>query len=1029
MQIAWGEIKDGFRGFERLALTFAKSQFKNPSWKKTNETRDGNKDAIAYVFGYKSHEMEQAQWWMEAKYSTEQTIVTRYRLDATIVSAILQGNVKKIIFITNIAIRAKTIIDIRNALTKATSCQDVVFCTKPILENWLCGNSLIYQEFFPPLAIGDILKRTESLYLTQEIAFYPLSSNSIVFAEPCKVLYCNNHYIGHFSVYCEDNRTVTLKKNPQCRGVSLCGKHTFTLHSGDNPIKFEIALSHKLPKENIFYFLLDNIEIFPAGPIHFSSQCVFHYELPSQKKIIDRIHISLKQFLRKKHCEYCVISAVSGSGKTEMLEQLASKPILTNEYLFYRTFSFSDVENSRLIVDFILFVLFPYLSPEEIDVNYLNRLGSAHISKQIFELIQVRDDYNALVDYLIRKCTPEDFFPLNMKVNARIAFLDNLNYLSETLFSFLQKILVEIQNREIPLYIVATVDVNILFQERWQELASHCNIEIYRFQLSVEDITTVMGGVSQIKETTQSILRSGSLTAVELFTFAQYISSATSEIETIEQLLAAIRLFQYSDILGKEIKAKFLKLFSLYPKCRIICDVIFSSYMPVQISEDFSLELSALLERDLVRYDLYNCLIPRNEAVREYYRSYFGISMQQKNVFASTEDCLRAELENGKSPNSLCTVAKEIIKLTNNKQYNSVIYIGKTQFECEALRDNLEHRMKNRTLFLQMYFAYSYATHMQSNVKNPREHFRRIIDRCEKSVDSQLLELCLRAQWELANSDFENLLYKNVLEDIKTATKTMEGMQKYGFFTGNIKNQSRYHDFMALKCFVESELGGAKTTKLCDQRALESKKCGFIERYYNTKIRLALTRIVTSKKECLHDLEVGTQYFKVTYRDEHKMYLFGEFSRIYYSMVLEKRPSLIENLTQIHEKMKLQQHNNYRKRNFAMATYCYWMGDIETGNRYLFSEIFMIRNLSQRATGFYYETVALYNLRKGEPQQVICSLKQAQVVFSALKIYSQIPEHNIIVMNTTSLEEITIQFWHGESFRPDTYYLDLRITW
>ena len=58
-----------------------------------------------------------------------------------------------------------------------------------------------------------------------------------------------------------------------------------------------------------------------------------------------------------------------------MLEQLSSTKFLTNEYLFYRSFSFSDTDNSLIIVDFILFLLFPYLSPNEIDVDYINKIG------------------------------------------------------------------------------------------------------------------------------------------------------------------------------------------------------------------------------------------------------------------------------------------------------------------------------------------------------------------------------------------------------------------------------------------------------------------------------------------------------------------------------------------------------------------------------------------------------------------------------------------------------------------------------
>lgn len=1027
MEIAWEKIKDGFRGFEKLALLFAKKKFPNPSWKKTGETRDGNTDAIAYVFGYQSNEKQQAQWWMEAKYSTEQTLVTRYRLDATIVSAILAGNVKKVIFVTNIMIRAKTIIDIRNALTKATSCHDILFCTKPILENWLCKNPSIYQSFFPPLASGEVLKQSADMYLTQEIDFYHRSSDSVAFAEPCKILYGNERYVGHFSVYCENDRTVTLRKNRRCRGISLNGKHTFKLHPGDNPIKFEIALSTKLPDERSFYFLLDNVEVFPANFIHFSPQPRIHYELPGQKEITENIRKALKQFLKMNHCIYCAISAASGSGKTEMLEQLVSDPILAEEYLFYRSFSFSDTDNSLLLVDFILFLLFPYLAPDEIDINYLERLGSEHTIERVHKLIQLRHNYNALVDFLIQECTPEDFLPHNMKVNARIVYLDNVHHLSDSLFFFFKKLLVELQNRKVPIYIVVTVDESTLEQERWTDLVAHCDIEVYHFQLSIEDINAVMGGSLQVKETTKNLLQTGSLTAIELFVFAQYALSELNVIETTEQLLAAIRIYQYSDILRKDIKVKFIKLFERYPECHALCDTIFFSYTPVQISVTSAPELTALLETDLVKYDLYNRLVPRNETIREYYCNHFNICAQQNNTFLSKEDRLRSVLENERSPMVLCQAAQEIIELSNKKQYNSVTYIGKTQFECETSRNILEGRIMNRTLFLQMYFSYSHAAHMQSNVKEPRAHFEQIITRCKESVDKQLLQLCLRAQWELVNSDYENIRYYKVLEDVQAGIATLKKMQKYGFFVGAINTQLKFHDFMAIKSFVESELGKVNMSE--PQEMQESRKYGFNDRYYNTKIRLALTRIEINIRESYHALEEGIQYFSEHYEGNHKMYLFGEFSRLYYDMVLENHPALIEKLTQIHEEMKLQQHNNYRKRNFAMATYYYWMGDIETGNRYLFSEIFMIRNLAQRATGFYHETMALYKLQNNELQQAIQSLRQAQEVFASVESYTKIPEHNISVLETTSVEKIRIQFWRGTSFLQDTYYLDLRITW
>lgn len=1029
MEIDWKSIKDGFRGFEKLALVYAKSKFENPSWKKTNETRDGNKDAIAYVFGYCSQKSEKEQWWMEAKFSTKQTVVTRYRLDATIVSAILNDNVKKVIFVTNIAVRAKTIIDIRNALTKSTSCSDVIFYTKPILENWLCKNHHIYEEFFPPLDTGDTLKQSEGMYLTQEIDFYHRGSIPVVFAEPIKNLYCNNHYIGHFSIYSEEEKNVTLRKGRNCRGISLIGQKTFALHEGENSIKFEFIVSSKPPDENSFYFLLDNIEVFPANVVRFLSQCNIHHELPGQKEIVSHLQETLKDFLKRNYCEFFAISAASGSGKTEMLEQLSSTKFLTNEYLFYRSFSFSDTDNSLIIVDFILFLLFPYLSPNEIDIDYINKIGITDTIRQVYELVRLRKNYNELINFLLQECTPKDFLPDSMKINARIVFLDNLHYLSDPLFFFFKKLMIELKNRKIPIYMIVTIDTITLYQERWKDLISCCDIEVQQFQLGLEDIVAVMGGTLQVKETTKNLLQSGNLTALELFSFAKYIFSESYAIETTEQLLATLRIFQHSDVLGKEIRTKFINLFNQYPNCRTICDYIFSSYSPVKDYENFSSEVNALVEKDLIKYDMYNCLIPQNEYVREYYHNFFGIRTRQNATFTSDEDHLRADLENGQMPSVLCKAANKIIDLTNNKQYNAVIYIGKKIFECEASRNELENRMKNRILFLKMYFCYSYAAHMQSNVENPRTHFECIINRCKASRNSQMLSLCLRAQWELANNDFENLRYGDVLEDVMAGIETLKKMRKYEVFSNGINKQLKFHDFMAIRSFVKSELGELDSNNTFTLKVEDTLNSDFADRYYNTKIRLALTKITVNTHDSLDALNEGTQYFREKYNCKHKMFYFGEFSRLYFEMVIKNQVSNLEILTEIHEKMKAQQHNNYRKRNFALATYYYWMGDIETGNRYLFSEIFTIRNLSRRATGFYHETMALHQLRNYNRQQALYSLKQAQEVFGTIEVYSKIIEHNITVLDTMPLEKIAIQFWKGEPFRPDTYYLDLRITW
>ena len=174
-----------------------------------------------------------------------------------------------------------------------------------------------------------------------------------------------------------------------------------------------------------------------------------HYNLPSQDIIVNQIRSSLKYFIRNNECEYCVISSSSGNGKTEILQKIASVPELSNEFIFYDSFSLSDTENCRLIVKLICFLLFPYVLLDEIDEAFLYRVLPGSKGQNLLELVRLKDDYNTLIDYLIRKCNPKAFLPDEIQVNARIVFLDNLQFLSEPLFDFVKKLLVEIQSKKI----------------------------------------------------------------------------------------------------------------------------------------------------------------------------------------------------------------------------------------------------------------------------------------------------------------------------------------------------------------------------------------------------------------------------------------------------------------------------------------------------------------------------------------------------------------------------------------------------
>ena len=150
MKFDWKCIKNGYKGFENLAVTFVNSivETKSNKWKKTKDTRDKNHDAVRLIEEsdfwettslYIGYATDNDIWWMEAKYSESNSgKISRYRLDATIVSALSKNTVSKIVFVTNLDISSKAVSDIRKAIKNNGICKEVRFLQIVGLNGHLC---------------------------------------------------------------------------------------------------------------------------------------------------------------------------------------------------------------------------------------------------------------------------------------------------------------------------------------------------------------------------------------------------------------------------------------------------------------------------------------------------------------------------------------------------------------------------------------------------------------------------------------------------------------------------------------------------------------------------------------------------------------------------------------------------------------------------------------------------------------------------------------------------------------------------
>lgn len=150
-------------------------------------------------------------WWMEAKYSQESKVkyLTRFRLDATIVSSLFHRKVSKLIFVTNIEVRAKTISDIRVGLQRAIGCQDVRFATKSALEYWLSQNPEIYLQYFP--APAPAMEDIKPFFVSDDIEIYPYPG-TVGNTERCINLYEKKTYQAYFKLISDSSRQICITR-------------------------------------------------------------------------------------------------------------------------------------------------------------------------------------------------------------------------------------------------------------------------------------------------------------------------------------------------------------------------------------------------------------------------------------------------------------------------------------------------------------------------------------------------------------------------------------------------------------------------------------------------------------------------------------------------------------------------------------------------------------------------------------------------------------------------------------------------
>lgn len=1033
--IKWEKIKNGYSGFECLAYKFVEMNFPNPKWIQTSATHDGNKDAVAIFFGYKENEISNEKWWMEAKYSTTTNVLSRYRLDATIVSAILQKNVSKVIFVTNICVNTKTINDIRNALYNSIHCNDVLFYTKYSLEYWLAKNIDIYKDFFE-ISIDTFTQYIQypSLFVMEEIEYYSEVSSVLSFKEPLRELHMKEKYYGYFKIFSDTNRKVSFKPHEKMKGISILDKNEIQLYFGENSIKFAFFIDEYeyMVNGNIYppSFLLDNIEITSTKYIIPIRKNKPMFELHSQKNIIEDLNNKYKQFTAFKNYSFNFIEGISGSGKSYILESFVKESVSASQEVFYAEFTTSPQNNNEILIYLILFILFPFVNPGDIDCNYLNGIQDNFVGNAILELVESKNDFDIIAKIMFSYHINDRIFPLKTSIFNRIIVLDDLQKLTKYEANFLSVIIADMQRHNLPVFAVFSSQPSYYMQQSYKNLLEHCIINHYKYAIGLNDIFRALSVVRK-KDfyLNQELSYSMEFNVVEIFLFAKYILDNEIIANNIHDFIKICKIFQRTPTLELYILKQFENLFHIYPQSRKICDSIYWSSEPQNacLYYDYINELNILLSNGLIKYNFDSFLVPVHDLYKFYYCKHFKPTFFNASEYnENSVELIKYRMLHCLDCNCLLKETNKIIDLMNNQKFYSVSYILEDIFESsnkERLRNILD-----KVTYYKLYFAYALSATQQSTHKTGYDIFLELSEEIKNISIPEILELSINIDWDLAIGDFERLKFKQAFKKLKNIIISLKKLIKINNNTDDLYQYSKYYDVLMLDTLIRANKDEPLVNSLYFQRLSIMESHGFLYRSKSFQVRFALTLCTKNMYECLELLQTCATYFQKEYGLEDKYYLWANYHFYYFSMVYHKQPELIFDVIKFHNKIRKNFYLNYRQRINGIASYYYYTGDITNGNKFLLLESSFNNELPKRQIAFHYETVALHEILVHNKKEAIQALQKAISMFDELPSYQKVAIHNLEIINNSSSIPL-IEYWFGYSMDADIYYIDSRCSW
>lgn len=1042
-KFSWANIDRGFKGFEDLAFDYVEKEYPSIcSWVHTQYTQDGNRDGYSIIFGFRPYDLSPEQWWMEAKYSTEKKRLSRYRLDSTIVSAAIHGNVSKLIFVTNISVSTKTIVDIRTALKQSIHCKEVYFCTKTTLEYWLTQNPKVFSHYFPDTDLTTLY--ISPLFLSEEIEFFSSQKIGVSFSEPLKYLQRAKEYYLYFSVYSEQISNLSLSVNKQFSDVKILSSKKIFLKSGVTQCVVKIYIGKNY---SMLYKLSDgttcvrtdildgallklgSLEIVVKNPLEIIPLQDQMLIIPSQEENYKELCSSFDVAHKKLQPSINILMASSGLGKTYLMERFVREKIDIEQSVFLATFSSHLISNDLQIYYFLVFCLFPYLPPETIDATYLKSLGDAELEHSAIYKASLLLNKPDLLHQFYVTAISEDIFPSNMHINPRIVLLDDIQKLDSDSLYFLFSAVSELSKKKQPIFFLGNGWPDIKAHPAYSLIESNPYFHELMYSLTSLDLAKTINDAKIINfDFDPQLFTVFFPNIVELLAFINYKQG--SIIHSLEDLIIESRLFLVGDVAQASIINRFQKLFENDTIAKELCAKVYWSVNGIPLQKPISRTELKLLQNELVKVDDGNMrLIPYHDLYRKIFHQKFELPVSstslidKEDIYAYTANIL----SNGGSRDELINSITLLKQWKSEGRFYGILYVLENLFESEK-----KSRLKSivgDTCFFQLFLYYAYGVTNSSRTKSGKDVFLEILNETEFENNPEILVIRADALFELINSNFEWLNYDTSISYISQIVTLIKALQKIGKYHSDINNCEKYLLSKQIEMLISSERNDDQAEKLfskldniTETYHFDYEREFFSLRYAETLYFRETTQAYDMVKQCKDNL-------KNLRGSDEKFYIWAKMDCEFLKFALNKPNANIEFMITAHNELKKNFFNDYRKRLFAIASVYYSCGLIKSGDSILLSDVTTLRELRPRQKAFYYETLALHYALSGNINQSIVELTKAANIFYDSPTYIEVINHNLNILKKGVFQSESISFCTNGICPENIYCIDPRCIW